>query len=119
MINLIMTMLTLAVLAYIVKQRIKHAQYFRQAGYKLWGFEPVSAPYQGTRSFTMPNTSWHCKSVYIGFGFEFWWSPGGGFSVGDIFINAIMTIAAVLLAVFAWPVAIILFIFLIILGRLI
>lgn len=87
----------------IIYSRIKHALAF----YKTWGFKKVLNPYSGEREYTMPQTSWLCKAQYLGFGYEFWWSPGGGFSdvrksfVLNIFIIVLMSYCCLMVPIFA------------------
>ena len=108
-INVIMQAVSLIALFHIIYERSCRALFFRQAGYKTWGFNKVNASYNNTKEFVMPKTSWMCKSIYIGLRREFWWSPGGGFSVFPYVINTIIIILLIGLCLACWPIAIICF----------
>lgn len=117
--NLIMQIIALSTLGYIIFRRSSHANNFRKMGYKTWGFNKVTEPYTTDKEFTMENTSWLCRSTYIGFGLEFWWSPGGGFSLTPYLLNIIFISLFIFISIACWQFALVCYAVYFMLGRMI
>jgi hypothetical protein len=103
--NIIMQVIALAVFGYIVYLRSSHANRYRKMGYKTWGFNQTKDLYLADKEFKMENTSWLYKSTYIGFCYEFWWSPGGGFDASSYFINLLFISLFIFISIACWQFA--------------